>query len=104
MLQSSVSLQLGNALLVSAIVLIAIVVALFLYFVVWALFRKPVTGVESMKGRIGVVVSDFQDGAGEVFVDGVIWKAKSSDGSRLSKDNAVVVVDVSALELLVRKQ
>jgi membrane-bound ClpP family serine protease len=89
------------------IVFIIIVVALVGYFVVWALLKKPVTGVESLKGKVGVVVSDLTEGnVGEVSVDGVIWEAKISDGTtgnRISKDELVVVVGISSLILLVQR-
>ena len=91
-----------ESILVVAVALVAVGILLYLYFVVWALKRKPVTGVESMKGKSGVVVNDFANNMGEVFVDGVIWKAKSDDF--LVKDDSVVVVGVSALGLFVKKK
>lgn len=104
-LQSSVSLQLGTDLLVSAAAaLVTIIVILYLYFVVWALHKKPVTGVEALKGKVGVATGDFANGKGEVSVDGVIWEAKSSSNSQILKGENVVVVGVLALELLVQKQ
>lgn len=90
--------------IILAVALVTVVVVLYLYFVVWALQKKPVTGVETMKGRVGVAVGDFENGAGEVSVDGVIWEAKSSDASKISKGDSLLVTDVSALELRVRKQ
>ncbi len=87
------------------IIFIAILVAIGLYFVIWALRRKPVTGVESLKGQIGVVTNDLTENGGEVSLDGVIWKAKLSDSSSvISKGERVVVVDVSSLTLLVRRK
>ena len=91
-------------LIVLAVALVALVVVLYLYFVVWALKKKPVTGVETMKGKVGVAVADFEDVSGEVSVDGVIWEARSSDSSKILKGDSLVVTDVSALELRVRKQ
>lgn len=83
---------------------IVILVALFLYYVFWALRKRPVTGVESLKGSVGVVVRDFVNDAGEVSVDGVIWKARAYDAGALRKGDEVVVVEVSSLTLLVRKR
>ena len=103
------SLQLGYfGSIILLIAFVVIIVALLLYFVVWALFRKPVTGIESLKGKLGVTVTDLTEkDAGEVSVDGVIWKAKingSGTGLRISKGESVVVVGISALTLLVQRQ
>ena len=88
-------------------VFIVIFAAVVLYFVVWALRRKPVTGVESMKGKMGVAVSDLsRDTQGEVSVDGVIWKARIAESAaeeRILKEEYVTVVGVSSLTLLVQK-
>jgi len=90
------------------IVFVVIVIALSLYFVIWALLKKPVTGVESLKGKLGVVVTDLTEkDAGEVSLDGVIWKAKISEsgtGLRISKGESVVVVGISSLTLFVKRQ
>ena len=66
------------------------------------------TGVESLKGKLGVVVTDLTEkDAGEVSLDGVIWKAKISEsgtGLRISKGESVVVVGISSLTLFVKRQ
>ena len=110
MLQS-VFLQLGDfGSIILLIVFIIIIVALFLYFVVWALLRKPVTGVESLNGKVGVALTDLTgNDVGEVSVDGVIWKAKINEsgdntGLQIPKGEAVVVVGISSLTLLVQRQ
>jgi membrane-bound ClpP family serine protease len=100
-------LQLGDSVaIILLIVFIVIVAVIGIYFVVWSLSKKPVTGVESLKGKLGVAVSDFQKDAGEVSVDGVIWKARIYEGSnsapQISKGEPVVVMGVSSLTLLVR--
>jgi membrane-bound serine protease (ClpP class) len=95
-----------SAALVIIALFIAVLAAIGIYFVVWALRRKPVTGVESMKGQSGVVVSDITEKGGEVSLDGVIWRAKVLDesGSTIPKGEQVVVVDVSSLTLYVRRK
>ena len=93
-----------DAVIVAAVVLIVVVVVLYLYFFVWALKKRPVTGIEAMRGKSGVAVNGFVNGVGEVTVDGVIWKAKVQDGSKILKDDSVLVADVSALELIVKKK
>jgi len=107
--QSAVSLQLGYyGSIILLIAFVVVIVILLLYFVVWALFKKPMTGAESLKGKIGVAVTDLSEKElGEVSVDGVIWKAKLKEGgtgSKISKGESVVVVEISALTLLVQRQ
>jgi membrane-bound ClpP family serine protease len=109
LIQSLVSLQLGD--LESIILLIVVVVIaafLLLYFVVWALLKRPVTGVESLTGKIGVAVTDLSEkDVGEVSVEGVIWKARINESGtalQVSKGESVVVVGVSALTLLVQRK
>ncbi|MGA2874166.1 MAG: NfeD family protein [Nitrososphaerales archaeon] len=105
----SVSLQLGDfGPIILLIVFVIIIVALGVYFVVWALLKKPDTGVESLKGKLGVALTDLiGKNIGEVSIDGVIWKARISErGAALpiSKGDSVIVVGVSALTLLVQRQ
>jgi membrane-bound ClpP family serine protease len=106
-LLQSVFLQIGDlGSLVLLVVFIIVIAALFLYFVVWALKRKPVTGMESLKGKIGVALVDMSpNDVGEVSVDGVIWKAMINEGgSRISKGESVVVIGISSLTLFVQKR
>ena len=109
LLLSVISLQLGGfGSIILLIAFVIVIVALLLYFVIWALFKKPVTGIESLKGKLGVAVTDLvEKEVGEVSVDGVIWKAKISDsgtGLRISKGDTIIVVGISALTLLVQRQ
>ena len=68
------------------------------------------TGAESLKGKVGVALTDLTGkDVGEVSVDGVIWKAKIDEsgdntGLQISKGEAVVVIGISSLTLLVRRQ
>lgn len=105
---STASLQLGTfGAAILLVVFIVILAAVVLYFVLWALRRKPVTGVEAMKGKIGVAVSALSRNTdGEVSVEGVIWKARIAEGAseaRISKEESITVMGVSSLTLLVQK-
>jgi membrane-bound serine protease (ClpP class) len=63
------------------------------------------SGREALSGRMGVV-RNWADGAGQVFVDGALWRARRSwadDGEELGKGDAVVVERVSGLTLAVRR-
>src|SRR4051795_12546928 len=63
------------------------------------------SGREALSGRMGVVRS-WENGGGQVFVDGALWRARHSwadEGERLGKGDSVVVEGVSGLTLAVRK-
>jgi membrane-bound serine protease (ClpP class) len=52
------------------------------------------------------VVRSWENGGGQVFVDGALWRARHSwaeDGEPLGKGDSVVVERVSGLTLGVRK-
>jgi membrane-bound ClpP family serine protease len=63
------------------------------------------SGREALSGRTGVV-RRWNDGDGQVFVDGALWQARSSwpdQESELAVGDAVVVERVSGLTLGVRR-
>jgi membrane-bound serine protease (ClpP class) len=68
--------------------------------------RRVRAGPEAMVGHIGVARSGSGD-AGDVFVDGALWRARlahNGDGTEtLHEGDHVVVEDVRGLTLLVRK-
>ena len=100
-------LQIGSLETIAIVVLIILVVGIVgwgLWSVVWALKKKPVTGWESLVGKSGIALQDFNpDDTGEVTVDGIIWKARVSDGSKISKGDLVTVVGYSELTVTVKK-
>jgi membrane-bound ClpP family serine protease len=63
-------------------------------------------GAESLCGRVGVV-RRWSDSAGQVFVDGALWRARheweETDGEVLHEGDPVVVERVSGLTLSVRR-
>jgi membrane-bound ClpP family serine protease len=63
------------------------------------------SGREALSGRCGVVRS-WQNGDGQVFVDGALWRARPSwpdSEDRLTPGDRVVVEGVSGLTLAVRR-
>lgn len=63
------------------------------------------SGREALCGHMGVVRS-WENGSGQVFVDGALWRARDSwagDGDQLGKGDSVIVERVSGLTLGVRK-
>jgi membrane protein implicated in regulation of membrane protease activity len=64
------------------------------------------SGAEALCGRVGVV-RRWSDSAGQVFVDGALWRARhewaDTDGEALHEGDPVVVERVSGLTLSVRR-
>jgi membrane-bound ClpP family serine protease len=63
------------------------------------------SGREALSGRVGVV-RRWENGGGQVFVDGALWRARhswESDGEELGEGDSVVVERVSGLTLAVRR-
>ena len=66
---------------------------------------RAASGREALAGRCGVVRS-WQNGDGQVFVDGALWRARPSwpdSEEQLSAGDAVVVEHVNGLTLAVRR-
>ena len=90
--------------LVVVIVAAVIIVGFFLFVgrkARTALLRPHATGMESMVGRTGVVISPLTP-LGLVRVNGELWKARS-EGGDLLKDETVEVVGTEGLTLIVRR-
>jgi membrane-bound serine protease (ClpP class) len=67
---------------------------------------RSVSGREALAGRCGVVRS-WQNGDGQVFVDGALWRARpswpDSDDEPLTPGDTIVVERVTGLTLGVRR-
>ncbi len=64
--------------------------------------RKVASGREELVGMTGKVVQDLNP-EGTVFCRGEYWKAKSTDGSLIGKDEWVVVESVDGFVLKVKR-
>jgi membrane-bound serine protease (ClpP class) len=66
--------------------------------------RRVSTGVESLVGQVGVVRSALEP-AGQVFVDGALWRARPcwDEADHLREGDPVVVERVQGLTLSVRR-
>ncbi|WP_022852129.1 NfeD family protein [Limisalsivibrio acetivorans] len=62
--------------------------------------RKPATGLESIVGKQGRIMS-WENGEGKIYVHGEIWTAESKDG--FEKDDTAEVVSIEGMRLGVRK-
>ncbi|PNV81299.1 MAG: serine protease [Fervidicoccus sp.] len=75
------------------------------YYLNWIrkTFRvKPKAGPESLIGKKGIAVKDL-DPEGEVRVEGIIWRARSKNGERISAGSEVRVVAREELILIVEE-
>jgi membrane-bound serine protease (ClpP class) len=66
--------------------------------------RRIRVGAEALHGRVGIV-RRWNEPAGQVFVDGAIWRARHDEtgGSPLHEGDPIVVERVSGLTLCVRR-
>lgn len=67
--------------------------------------KKTPTNAEKVIGQSGVVISQIDNvfEKGRVLADGLEWEARSEDGSRLEKDDLVIVKDLRGVKLIVKK-
>jgi membrane protein implicated in regulation of membrane protease activity len=92
------------------IIIFAVVSALSLFLLRPALLRKlhqphreRLSNAEAMVGQTGRVSEDIEaNGYGRVVIDGDDWKARSADGSPISKDTRVQVLKVDSIILTVK--
>ena len=63
--------------------------------------RKPVTGVEGLRGLEGIARTDISSAGGMVIVHGEYWSAYSDDP--IEKDEKIIVEDIKGLKLKVKK-
>lgn len=77
---------------------------LFYYFgkIRWAVEEKTHTGPESLVGKTGVVTKELNP-QGEVRIEGIIWKARSSNGKNIETGQIVVVKKIENISVVVEK-
>lgn len=77
---------------------------LFYYFgkIRWAVEEKTHTGPESLVGKTGVVTKELNP-QGEVRIEGIIWKARSSNGKNIDTGQIVVVKKIENISVVVEK-
>jgi membrane-bound serine protease (ClpP class) len=97
----------GHDLPIAVIVTTALVLGAFFIFagrkVIAAHRDEPVrTGWEEMVGTVGEVREPL-DPAGQVFVDGALWRARLDDGTEVGLGNRVRVKSVDGLTLVVEQ-
>lgn len=85
---------------------VAIVTAIFFVFTgtlaLQAYRRRPITGIEGLKGREGVASTDITPTGGMVSVGGETWSAYSDDV--IPKKTKVVVEEFKGLKVKVRRE
>ncbi|HKW04880.1 MAG TPA: nodulation protein NfeD [Nitrososphaerales archaeon] len=87
------------------LILVGGFIAIYARWIGHGLRKKPVTGQESLVGKLAEVYSDLNP-EGDVSLDGIIWRAKLLDPSsgNIPKGRMVVVKSVSGLALVVEPQ
>ena len=95
-------LRFSMTFLAGAIVVLSAFFAVAAWAVLRAMKRRIVSGQEELVGITGKVVQDLNP-EGTIFCHGEYWKAKSSDGSPIAKDEWVEVESVDGFVLIVRK-
>ncbi|MBM3945485.1 MAG: nodulation protein NfeD [SAR202 cluster bacterium] len=98
---SSPGFRVSIWLLVVIALLMAGIIALFVRFAAEARKIRYVSGVVTIAGHPGVVVTPLAP-RGTVRVDGEMWSAESSTGGNIQQGASVVVEDMSGLTLKVR--
>lgn len=86
-----------------AIIMLGVLIGLYFRWVIGPIRQKPkLTGTDAIVNQIGVALTNLSPN-GEVRVDGIIWRAKSSKG-QVEKGQAIRVKDLDGLVLLVEKE
>lgn len=95
----------GASEIVAAVLVVAlsIVLALYLRKIISSIREKKYTGAEALISKTGTVSKDL-DPTGWISIEGVQWKATSSTGEKIKKDEEVEVIDRDGLTLVVRRK
>lgn len=99
--ESMPGLQLDPFLIIGIAILGLIVVGLIVWLTVSSQTRKVTTGIESMIGDEGRVVS-WDGKKGRVHIQGEIWSATSDQEMDLSPEDTVVIEDVKHLTVKIK--
>lgn len=95
-------LRFSMTFLAGAIIVLSLFFAVAAWAVLRAMKRKVASGREELVGMTGKVVQDLNP-EGTVFCRGEYWKAKSTDGSLIGKDEWIVVESVDGFVLKVKR-
>ena len=68
--------------------------------------RVQPTNADRCIGQTAIVVEDIDniESKGQVNVNGIVWTARSSDGTPFKKDERVIVEKIDGVKLIVRAQ
>ena len=92
------SLRVSFSVLITLALLVTVCAALAAWLVIRAHRRQPFIGNEGMIGKDAEVRNEDL-----VYVDGALWKAKTTDGGELIVGGVVKIVSVDKLTLIVKK-
>lgn len=68
--------------------------------------RVQPTNADRCLGQTAIVVEDIDniEGKGQVQINGIVWTARSSDGSTFKRDERVTVEKIDGVKLIVKAQ
>ena len=84
------------------LIIILVVILIFAIYVFLPQLKKPITGVEGMIGKTGVVVEGLNPN-GMVRIRGELWNAESINNKIIGRGEKIVVEKINDLNLLVKK-
>ena len=87
---------------VSVIALIIVFAGLMILKALESQRVKDVTGRESLSGKTGEVIADLKP-KGLISIEGVRWRARSSDGSHIKAGEKVKVIKLDGLVIVVER-
>jgi len=93
----------GDYVAAIAIIILAVILGLLFKHLVGSLKRKRYTGAESLIDKTATVKKELSP-TGWISIEGVMWKAVSTDGSTIQEGDTVVVTGIDGLTLKVRRE
>lgn len=95
-------LDIGWGLIVGVAIVVAVLVGLVIWAVVRGQLRKVTTGAEALIGRVAVAQTGLNP-KGMVLVEGEHWTAKLDSG-KVEPGEEVIVTEIEGLKLVVTKK
>lgn len=86
-----------------AIIIFAVILGFLFKHLVGSLRRKRYTGAESLVDKAATVKRELSP-TGWVSIEGVMWKAVSTDGSTIPEGDTVIITGIDGLTLKVRRE
>ena len=95
-------LDIGWGLIVGVAIVVAVLVGLVIWAIVRGQLRKVTTGAEALIGKVAVAQTGLNP-KGTVLVEGEHWAAKVDSG-KVEPEEEVIVTEIEGLKLVVTKK